>query len=92
MRVPVRVVGAAALVLAFASPAEAMEWRLGVAYASGVQDVADLYQDNLRLDGRDANVDLKLPLGIAASFLYDWTTEWRTDVGVGPVFAIGGDV
>lgn len=92
MRVPVRVVGAAALVLAFAGPAEAMEWRLGVSYASGVQDVADLYEDNLRLDGREANVDLKFPLGIAASFLYDWTTEWRTDVGVGPVFAIGGDV
>jgi len=92
MRVPVRVVGAAALVLAFAGPAEAMEWRLGVSYASGVSDVADLYEDNLRLDGREANVDLKFPLGVAASFLYDWTTEWRTDVGVGPVFAIGGDV
>jgi hypothetical protein len=85
-------VGAAALVLAFAGPAEAMEWRLGVAYASGVSDVADLYEDNLRLDGREANVDLKFPLGVAASFLYDWTTEWRTDVGVGPVFVIGGDV
>ena len=45
MRVPVRVVGAAALVLAFAGPAEAMEWRLGVSYASGVSDVADLYEE-----------------------------------------------
>jgi hypothetical protein len=78
--------------LALAGPAQAMEWRLGVSYASGVSDVADLYEDNLRLDGREANVDLKFPLGIAASFLYDWTSQWRTDVGVGPVFAIGGDV
>ena len=52
MRVSVRVVGAAALLLALAGPAQAMEWRLGVSYASGVSDVADLYEDNLRLDGR----------------------------------------
>ena len=88
-----RVVAAAAVVLlAFAGSAQAMEWRLGLSYASGVSDVADLYEDNLRLAGRDVNVDLKFPLGIAASFIYDWTSEWRTDVGVGPVFAIGGDV
>jgi hypothetical protein len=87
-----RAVAAALVLLAFAIPAQAMEWRLGVSYASGVSDVADLYEDNLRLDGREADVDLKFPLGIAASFLYDWTSEWRTDVGLGPVFAIGGDV
>ena len=88
-----RVVAAATvLLLAFAGSAEAREWRLGVAYASGVSDVADLYEDNLRLAGFDVDVDLKFPLGIAASFVYDWTTEWRTDIGVGPVFAIGGDV
>ena len=87
-----RVVVAAVLLFAFAGSAQAVEWRLGVSYASGVSDVADLYEDNLRLDGREANVDLKFPVGVAASFVYDWTTEWRTDVGVGPIFAIGGDV
>ena len=87
-----RVVAAVVLLFAFAGSAQAVEWRLGVAYASGVSDVADLYEDNLRLDGREANVDLKFPVGVAASFVYDWTTEWRTDVGVGPIFAIGGDV
>jgi hypothetical protein len=87
-----RVVVAAVLLFAFAGTAQAVEWRLGVSYASGVSDVADLYEDNLRLDGREANVDLKFPVGVAASFVYDWTTEWRTDVGVGPIFAIGGDV
>jgi hypothetical protein len=86
-----RVVAAAVLLFAFAGSAQAVEWRLGLSYASGVSDVADLYEDNLRLDGREANVDLKFPVGVAASFVYDWTTEWRTDVGVGPVFAIGGD-
>jgi hypothetical protein len=87
-----RVVAGALLLFAFAGSAQAVEWRLGLSYASGVSDVADLYEDNLRLDGREANVDLKFPVGVAASFVYDWTREWRTDVGVGPVFAIGGDV
>jgi hypothetical protein len=87
-----RVVAAAALLLVFVAPAHAKEWRLGLSYASGVNDVPDLYEDNLRLAGREAEVDLQFPVGLAASFLYDWTTEWRTDVGIGPVFAIGGDV
>jgi hypothetical protein len=87
-----RVVAATVLLFAFAGSAHAVEWRLGLSYASGVSDVADLYEDNLRLDGREANVDLKFPVGVAASFVYDWTTEWRTDIGVGPIFAIGGDV
>ncbi len=87
-----RVVAAALLLLAFTGSAQALEWRLGLSYASGVGDVTDLYEDNLRLAGREAEVDLKFPLGIAASFVYDWTSEWRTDVGVGPLFAIGGDV
>lgn len=87
-----RVVVAALLLFAFAGAAQAMEWRLGISYASGVNDVADLYEDNLRLDGREADVDLKLPLGVAASFVYDFTTEWRGDLGVGPIFAISGDV
>lgn len=87
-----RVVAAAALLLVFVAPAHAKEWRLGLSYASGVKDVPDLYEDNLRLAGREADVDLQFPVGLAASFVYDWTTEWRTDVGVGPVFAIGGDV
>jgi hypothetical protein len=87
-----RVAAAAALLLAFLAPAHAKEWRLGLSYASGVDDVPDLYEDNLRLAGREADVDLQFPVGLAASFIYDWTTQWRTDVGLGPVFAIGGDV
>jgi len=87
-----RFVAATVLLCAFAGSAQAMEWRLGVAYASGVSDVADLYEDNLRLDGREASVDLKFPIGVAGSFVYDFTTEWRGDIGVGPIFAISGDV
>src|SRR5262245_9492567 len=87
-----RVVAATVLLFAFAGSVQATEWRLGVSYASGVSDVADLYEDNLRLAGREADVDLRLPFGVAASFLYDWSAQWRTDLGVGPLFAISGDV
>jgi hypothetical protein len=83
---------AAAILLTVSGAAHALEWRLGVSYASGVDDVTDLYEDNLRLAGRPAEIDLKLPLGVAASFIYDWTSEWRTDIGVGPIFVISGDV
>lgn len=69
-----------------------VEWRLGVAYASGLSDVTDLYEDNLRLAGFDVNVDLKVPVGIAAGATYSWASGMRADVGLGPVFLIGGDI
>lgn len=88
---------AAALLLMAASSAHAvdwrlLEWRLGVAYASGLTDVTDLYEDNLRSAGFDVNVDLSFPVGVAAGVRYDWTSGMRADVGLGPVFLIGGDV
>lgn len=92
---------AAVLLLAGGTPVQAIaqsvewgliEWKLGVAYASGVSDVADLYEDNLRLAGFDADVDLKFPVGVAAGARYDWANGVRADLGLGPVFAIGGDV
>lgn len=83
---------AAILLMAVSSAAQALEWRLGVAYASGLSDVTDLYEENLRLAGFDANVDLKIPIGVAASMTYDWASGVRADVGLGPAFLIGGDV
>ncbi len=70
----------------------AFEWRLGVAYASGLSDVTDLHEDNLRAEGLEADVDLKVPLGITAGLTYDWPSGMRADVTLGPTFFIGGDV
>lgn len=70
----------------------AFEWRVGVAYASGLSDVTDLHEENLRAEGLDADVDLKVPLGIAAGVSYDWPSGMRADVTLGPTFFIGGDV
>jgi len=78
-----------------ASTAEAAgAWRFGagVAYVSGIRDVADHYEDNLRLAGREAEVDLRLPFGLGAMATYLWQSNVRADIGLGPMFSISGDV
>ena len=85
------------VLMAISAPARALDWelvdwRLGLAYASGLSDVTDLYEENLRLAGFDVDVDLKFPLGLAAGMTYEWYSGARLDVGLGPIFVIGGDV
>jgi opacity protein-like surface antigen len=70
----------------------AVDWRLGLAYASGLSDVTDLHEANLRAEGLNANVDLKFPLGLTAGVAYDWPSGMRADVTLGPTFFIGGEV
>ena len=82
-----------ALVVALAAPsANALEWRLGLSYASGVKDVTDLYEDNLEAAGLTADVDLKFPIGISLGVTQDWESGLRADFGLGPAFFIEGDV
>jgi hypothetical protein len=71
---------------------ELVEWRAGLAYASGIGDVTDLYEENLRIEGFDAEVDLKFPLGLTGAVRYDWPSGIRGDIGLGPMFFIGGDI
>jgi hypothetical protein len=75
-----------------AMTSHAHEWRLGLGYAAGLGDVTDLYESELRAEGQDADVDVKFPVGIAASYTYDWGSGARFDAGVGPAFSIGGAV
>jgi hypothetical protein len=86
------VLAAAGMMIVGISPAQALEWRLGLAYTSDVSEVADLYEDNLQAEGFDASVDLKFPLGVAAGVMYDWESGVRGDVTLGPAFFIGGEV
>lgn len=86
------VIVAVALTTAAAAPAHALEWRLGAAYASDVRHVADLYEDNLQVEGFDAEVDLKLPIGVTGGVMYDWASGVRGDLALGPAFFIGGEV
>lgn len=90
-------VAVALLVLAWMPAARAMEWELvewraGLAYASGIDDVTDLYEANLDAEGFDAEVDLKFPLGLTGAVRYDWASGIRGDIGLGPMFFIGGDI
>jgi opacity protein-like surface antigen len=80
-------------VVAVAS-AEAGTWRFGagVAYVTGISDVADHYEENLERAGREAEVDLRFPLGVGASATYLWKNDIRADIGLGPMFSISGDV
>jgi hypothetical protein len=78
------------LMLGLVSTAHASEWRLGLGYATGLSDVTDLYEKDLRATGDDASVDLKFPVGLTASYTYDWVSGFRLDAGLGPAFSIGG--
>lgn len=76
------------------SAAHAESWRfgVGVSYVTGIQDVADHYEDNLRRAGFDADVNLRLPVGFGAMATYLWKSDVRADFGLGPMFSISGDV
>jgi outer membrane protein W len=70
------------------------DWRFeaGIAYVSGIKDVADHYEDNLALAGFDVDVDVRVPVGLQAMATYLWQSDVRADIGLGPMFFISGDV
>lgn len=74
--------------------ADAATWRfsVGAAYATGIDDVADHYESNLRLAGFDADIDVQFPVGFGVAATYLWQADIRADIGLGPMFYITGDV
>ena len=82
------------LALAAFNTAAAGDWRFaaGAAYVSGISDVADHYEENLRRAGFDVDVAVRLPLGLGAAATYLWDSDMRIDLGLGPMFFISGDV
>ena len=76
------------------STAAAGTWgfEVGVSYASGIDDVADHYEENLELAGFDVDVDVRVPIGLGARATYLWASNVRADIGLGPMFFISGDV
>src|SRR5687767_9123524 len=89
-------IAAAALVLlgsvGTANAESAWRFSAGVAYVSGIGDVADHYEQNLRLAGRDVDVDVEFPVGFGVGATYLWKSDMRADIGLGPMFYISGDV
>lgn len=77
-----------------AGTAHAEGWRfgLGPSYASGIDDVIDLYEHNMELGGYyEVDADMVLPIGIAFAADYQWQSGLRVDLGLGPMFLIAGD-
>jgi hypothetical protein len=89
-----RIAAALLLGIMMTGVAQAQNWRfgVGVSYVTGIQDVADHYEDNLRRAGFEADVKLRLPVGFGAIATYLWRSDVRADIGLGPMFSISGDV
>lgn len=77
------------------STAHAGEWRVGPgpAGATGLNDIADLYEDNFNSTNTfyQADVDMLLPIGISVQGTYQWDSGVRLDMGLGPFFMITSD-
>jgi hypothetical protein len=75
-----------------ANAAGVWQFEAGIAYVSGIGDVADHYEENLQRAGFDVDVDVRVPVGVQGMATYLWTSDIRADIGLGPMFFISGDV
>ena len=85
----------AATLLLFCGSAAAAGWDfgVGVTYASGISDVADLYEDNYEAENPGSEVDtLTIPVGVSFHSRYRGASGMSVNIGVGPAFIIFGDV
>lgn len=72
-------------------PIQAGDWKnqVGLSFASGISDVADIYEENLSLLGE---VDVFLfPVGASYSGHYQFDSGLRSGFGLGPLFTVIGD-
>ena len=70
------------------------EWRIpvGISYISGVGDITDQYEDNLRADGYLTDSVEGLPVGISVQPYYEFDSGLGIGFGLGPAMLIFGDV
>lgn len=89
-----RVAAAVGICLLASSAAHAGDWRFeaGIAYVTGIDDVADHYEQNLERAGFDVDVEVRVPIGFGAKATYLFDSDLRADFGLGPMFFISGDV
>ena len=89
-----RIAAAVGLCLLASSAASAGDWRFeaGIAYVTGISDVADHYEENLERAGFDVDVEVRVPVGFGAKATYLFDSDIRADLGLGPMFFISGDV
>jgi hypothetical protein len=88
-------VAAAVALLAFpVANAQADDWTVGpgVAYVSNIEHVLDIYQEDVKAQGKTVDVDKALPVGISFDADYQMDTGLRVGIGVGPYYRLSGDV
>jgi hypothetical protein len=88
-------VAAAVAFLVFpAGSAHADEWTVGpgIAYVSKINDVVDIYKDNLKAQGKTVDVSKAVPIGVSFAADRQWDSGLRVGFGVGPYFRLTGDV
>lgn len=78
--------------LGFAFTAQAGQWRVGpgIAFATGISDVTDIYEENYNNTHTTTQVDVQflLPIGLGVQGTYTWDSGLRVDMGLGPLFII----
>jgi hypothetical protein len=86
----------AAAIIAFlvfpVANARADDWHAGpgVAYVSKINDVVDIYQANVRAQGKTVEVKKPFPLGVAFDAHYQMDSGLRIGFGLGPYFRLSG--
>lgn len=81
--------------LLFTGTAGAADWDfgVGVTYASGISDVADLYEENYEAENPGSEVDtVTIPIGVSFYSRYQGDSGMTFNIGAGPAFIIFGDV
>lgn len=75
-------------------PSQAAEWRfpIGISYISGLNDVNDLHNDNLEVEGYTvSSQNFVWPVGITFQPYYQFDNNYGLGFGFGPcMFSLGG--
>lgn len=87
------IIALASLIGAISSSAFAgeMNFSVGASYSTGIGDVVDYYEELLESRGYGVDVS-QFPLGVSHTGHYQFDSGLRLGYGVGPAFAITGDV
>jgi hypothetical protein len=70
-----------------------MASRTAISFASGINDVTDLYEKNYNATHTTTYVKIHmlLPVGLSFAADYHWQSGLRADIGVGPFFMLKSD-
>ncbi len=85
------------VVVCVSGSAEAKGWRfpVGLAYVSGLHDVSDLYEENLKANNYEiSDSPWEWPVGIVFNPYYEFGSGFRIGTGLGPmayIVTIGAD-